>query len=81
MSFRVKLRLKSLKGIFPTPALPAPPIPDGCSKCGLRFADFLGRPISLGYVCGRAGCPCGLGGSFSVSAVKGNTFAWNGGIQ
>ena len=38
-------------------------VPSGCSKCGLKFTDPLGRPVTLGYVCHQPGCPTGLGGS------------------
>ena len=32
-----------------------------CSKCGLKFIDELGRPISMCYSCPDMNCPCGLG--------------------
>ena len=45
-----------------TALLPAHKSNTSCSKCGLKFTDSMGRPITMMYVCGSPDCPCGLGG-------------------
>lgn len=46
-------------------------VPAGCSVCGLKFTDPMGRPIAMGYVCGNARCPTGLGSATSSIAQNG----------
>lgn len=76
-TFRVKLRVKRFKNPLNSPVSPYAsaarrsasfyaPVPDKCPKCGLSFVDPLGRPVSLGYVCGQTGCPTGMGSFSSI---------------
>jgi hypothetical protein len=47
---------------------PMPKPMTSCPKCGLQFVDAMGRPISMGYVCGNPGCPTGMGGPTALRA-------------
>lgn len=84
MSFRVKVRMKHLK-LSGFPALPRvfgpPPEPAaGCSVCGMKFTDVMGRPVAMGYACPNIRCPgkatCISIGGTTYDATK--TMLWNG---